>query len=244
MTSIPGLVISDEKPNGKTYYEPTVLTVKGQSQYNDDQISFEEIQGFWQLPDQFSGSKRPPQGTVAKFSLSTNPKRGQNARPGSMYMDIGGIYKITEGEQPIAPQQQAQQDFRDDWGDQVADEGVQAVSVEANLTVDEKIKKSQALNLLFDALTQPMREEERIELLDGMGFGDYKGAAQVAGEQWNNLRNGLTPFMPVDEAAWEDPAEELDQQAQQHLADVANETTTYTNEKPPSDGDFESVPGW
>ena len=244
MTAIPGLVISDEKPNGKTYYEPAVLTVKGQSQYNDDQISFEEIQGFWQLPDQFSGSKRPPQGTVAKFSLSTNPKRGQNARPGSMYMDIGGIYKITEGEQPIAPQQQAQQDFRDDWGDQVADEGVQAVSVEASLTVDEKIKKSQALNLLFDTINAYVPLAEKLESLKDMGFENLEEAKAVAGEQWNNLRNGLTPFMPVDEAAWDNPAEELDQQAQQHLADVANETTTYTNEKPPSDGDFESVPGW
>ncbi len=104
---ISGLTIQDEKPNGKTYYEPVILTVKGTSQYNDNQISFQEIEGFWQLPDQFSGSNKPPEGTVAKFSLSTNPKRGPNARPGSMYMDIGGIYKADAA--PIAPQQPTQQ---------------------------------------------------------------------------------------------------------------------------------------
>ena len=181
MTEISGLTISDEKPNGKTFYEPAVLTVKGTSQYNENQISFVEIQGFWQLPENFTGKRKPPDGTVAKFTLSTKPKSGQNAKPGSMHMDIGGIYKTDE--QPIE-----QADPREEYVDDQQPATPQ-------LTLDQRIAKAQAWNGLTERLAGNNPWEgavlEHRELMWEAGF--------------DALIRGKTPFNEPDPAEKPEP---------------------------------------
>ena len=85
----------------KTYYAPALLKVRGVSQYNADQISFEGLDGFWQMTEfalRDTNGNIPPVGTVAKFKLATNPKKGQNAKPGSMYQDIMHVERATDEE--------------------------------------------------------------------------------------------------------------------------------------------------
>lgn len=81
-----------------TNYAPIVLKVTGYSKYKPDQeVSFQGIDGFWQLPKNLAG-KPPPIGYVGRFWLKTNPKRGDKAKPGSMYHDIMRVEKVSDGE--------------------------------------------------------------------------------------------------------------------------------------------------
>ena len=84
-----------DRKSGKTYYEPALLKVRGKSQYNADQISFEGLDGFWQWTEWAAKTTEreapPPEGTVAWFYLADKPKQGNNAKPGSMYRDIMGV---------------------------------------------------------------------------------------------------------------------------------------------------------
>lgn len=203
MTNIAGLTISDTKQSGQAYYEPAVVTVNGKSQYNDDQISFKEIQNYWSLPSNYIYSDVPrandnssmPDGTlrpgdVVGVMLNTNPKRGQNAKPGSVYYNLGSIFDPA-GQQPIAAQQAAPQQPQsapsDGWQQPAAP------ATGGGLSLDERIAKAQAANLLFDVLNSA-DDENQIQLLDSMGFGDYKSAANVAAEAWQALRDGRSPF--------------------------------------------------
>ena len=108
---IEGLQIQSETQNGKVFYHPTVLTVRGVSQYRDDEISFQEISGFWSLkyePRGYVYSSAPRAegtnpgdgklhvGDVAKFGLNINPKSTGN----SFYNNISSVMP-SEGEPPI-----------------------------------------------------------------------------------------------------------------------------------------------
>jgi hypothetical protein len=265
MTSIPGLTQTDPTANiaagNKVFFEPAVLTVRGKSQYRDDEISFVEISNFWSLPQNFVYNDAPRQpgtnpsdgnlhpGDVCTFNLNLNPKRGQNAKPGAFYANIGSV-SGAGGQQPV--QAQPAQDPREEWvsPDDIQPQGrpdLAGLQTPAGwYTYDpkhyyfeakgerktEQILKGQALNLLFDTINAYVPLAEKIESLKKMGFESMEEAKAVAGEQWNNLRDGLTPFMPIDEDAWEDPAAELDQQAQQHMAEM----------QPPAEEDIENVP--
>jgi len=236
---IQGLTPSgDPKPDGKQYYEPVVLTVSGYSQYNENQISFTEIDGFWSLPNDFmkvgTNDRRPPQGAVARFNLSSKPKTSPSAKPGSLYRDITGIYKTAEGEQPIA-QQSAPPPPAGDPREQWSDAPSTALSTPV-LDTDAKIKKSQALNLLQEILTSGDTVNAP-KMIEKMGFETTEEAIDAFAFNWNILRNGETPFT-IEETEWENPATEVDEQAQAHLADVANEQPA--NED--GFGEAESVP--
>lgn len=93
-------LIEKDRRGDKIYYEPCLLKVSGVSKYNSDQISFEGLPDFWKWTEwaaSATGRAEPlPKGTVAWFALSTNPKRGQNAKPGSLYRDITSVSRATE----------------------------------------------------------------------------------------------------------------------------------------------------
>ena len=108
---IEGLQIQSDTQNGKVFYHPAVLTVRGVSQYRDDEISFVEISGFWSLkyePKAYKYSSAPREegtnpgdgklhvGDVAKFGLNINPKSTGN----SFYNNISSVMPAN-GETPI-----------------------------------------------------------------------------------------------------------------------------------------------
>src|SRR3990167_4792080 len=82
----------------RTFYEPVVATVTGFSQFNEAQFSLSNIHGFWALSPQLQQKMgTPKKGTKAEWYLSTRPKSGPNAKPGSVYMDVMDVRKVPEG---------------------------------------------------------------------------------------------------------------------------------------------------
>ena len=96
------VTLTPESTKGqKTYYAEALLRVGGVSQYNADQIRFDGLDGYWSMTEwamKNTNGKVPPVGAVAWFKLATNPKKGGNAKPGSMYQDIMGIRRATPDE--------------------------------------------------------------------------------------------------------------------------------------------------
>ena len=251
---IQGLTPSgDPKPDGKQYYEPVVLTVSGYSQYNENQISFTEIDGFWGLPNGYmkvdKDDGRPPLGAVARFDLSSKPKTSPSAKPGSLYRDITGIYKIAEGEQPIAQQSAPPPpagDPREQWSD--APPTGNAPDTENIISTPSGAYHMTPKDYQYIQGVEKSQARER-KMMAWLGLSyrlagnhDWKGEALVAAEAdweagYTQLKNGETPFT-IEETEWENPATEVDEQAQAHLADVANEQPA--NED--GFGEAESVP--
>jgi len=197
--NIPGLDIKNQY-KGQTRYEGAVLTVSAVSKYNDTQIAFTEIDGFWQLPESYH-NRKPPIGTVAKFFLKTKPKVND---PSKFYMDIEGIEKADS--EPIAQQpsyEQPQGDPRDEY----------VAPQQPTLSVDQRIAKAQAWNGLTAMLAAHGARGGTLadEQLDEMWTEWHEGYAL--------LKAGLTPFTQAPETDWDNPAEELDQQAAQHLSE-------------------------
>jgi len=246
MTSIPGLTQTDPTANiaagNKVFFEPAVLTVRGKSQYRDDEISFVEISNFWSLPQNFVYNDAPRQpgtnpsdgnlhpGDVCTFNLNLNPKRGQNAKPGAFYANIGSVTGAN-GQQPIAAQQAApQQAPSEQWGawDEYNGAGEHVQTTQPALSVDQRISKAQAWNGLTAVITSP-NFEAIIPTADAQhdAYTDWHAGYEA-------LKAGKTPFTEPEPAVedTENPAEELDQQAQQHMAEM----------QPPAEEDIENVP--
>ena len=81
---------------GKQRYEPMTVTVKLASQYNPDEFGFEELAGFWNWP---KGDALPKPGQKFRVWLTTKPKVGPKAKPGSVYQDVvKAVPVIVEGE--------------------------------------------------------------------------------------------------------------------------------------------------
>ena len=70
---------------GRQRYEPMTVTVKLASQYNPDEFGFEELAGFWNWP---KGDPLPKTGQKFRVWLTTKPKTGPKAKPGSQYQDV------------------------------------------------------------------------------------------------------------------------------------------------------------
>ena len=70
---------------GRQRYEPMTVTVKLASQYNPDEFGFEELAGFWNWP---KGDPLPKTGQKFRVWLTTKPKVGPKAKPGSVYQDV------------------------------------------------------------------------------------------------------------------------------------------------------------
>ena len=211
---IEGLKVKGEiNENGRVYYHPAVLTVNRVSAYNDDEIAFKEINGFWGLKWTefvFAGGPREEGtnpgdgklhvGDVAKFELDQKPKSGSNAKKGSYYYNISSVGP-SEGEPPIAAQRQTESSGST-WSGASASASAQVGAPDAK---DIRIGKAQAVNLLFDTLLADQKKTGAAsKIIAAMGFESVEEAAEVAGNAWNYLRNGL----PLEIAIAEAPVEE------------------------------------
>ena len=215
---IAGLQVQGEPTqNGKVFYHPAVLTVNGTSKYRDTEITFKEISGFWSLPQNYVYSSKPrAEGTnptdgvlhpsdVAKFTLNLNPKRGENANPGSFYHNIGSIGS-PNGEAPIQMQQQETPQSGGSWASEPAATGKPYVD-KWDLK-DIHIRKAQALNLLTEVLTSGDKVNAP-KIVKAMGFKDVDEAIDAVANGWNSLRRGLPIEFPVAVSDMEEEVTEL-----------------------------------
>ena len=216
---IAGLQVQGEPTqNGKVFYHPAVLTVNGTSKYRDTEITFKEISGFWSLPQNYVYSSKPrAEGTnptdgvlhpsdVAKFTLNLNPKRGENANPGSFYHNIGSIGS-PNGEAPIQRQQQETPQSGGSWASDTGQSDGQPVIDKWDLR-DIYIRKAQAENILSSALSIP-DEKRMIKVLEEMGFKDFDEANKAHGYGYSLLRRGLPVELPVAVSDMEEEVTEL-----------------------------------
>ena len=205
---IEGLQIESETQNGKVFYHPTVLTVRGVSQYRDDEISFQEISGFWSLkyePRAYVYSSAPRAegtnpgdgklhvGDVAKFGLNINPKSTGN----SFYNNISSVMPA-DGEPPIERVQSQGQPAAQSGGSWASDTG----SSDSEPFVDKwelrdiQIRKAQAENILVLVLTSGDTVNAP-KIVEAMGFKDAAEAIAAVANGWNLLRRGLPIEFPV-----------------------------------------------
>ena len=216
---IAGLQVQGEPTqNGKVFYHPAVLTVNGTSKYRDTEITFREISGFWSLPQNYVYSSKPrAEGTnpidgvlhpsdVAKFTLNLNPKRGENANPGSFYHNIGSIGS-PNGEAPIQRQQQETPQSGGSWASDTGQSDGQPVIDKWDLK-DIHIRKAQALNLLTEVLTSGDKVNAP-KIVLAMGFTDAAEAIDAVANGWNSLRRGLPIEFPVAVSDMEEEVTEL-----------------------------------
>jgi hypothetical protein len=199
------------------FYHPAVLTVNGTSKYRDTEITFKEISGFWSLPQNYVYSSKPrAEGTnptdgvlhpsdVAKFTLNLNPKRGENANPGSFYHNIGSIGS-PNGEAPIQRQQQETPQSGGSWASEPAATGKPYVD-KWDLK-DIHIRKAQALNLLTEVLTSGDKVNAP-KIVLAMGFTDAAEAIDAVANGWNSLRRGLPIEFPLAVSDMEEEVTEL-----------------------------------
>lgn len=204
--TIPNLIPTDPTADAEATrfsYEAAVLTVSGASKYNpNEQVGFKEVPGFWKLPMSMINAERvPPQGSIVVAQLTTKPKPpGPNTRAGSKYQDIDFIKPAPEGSVPIASQQQSDSGWdsppptqapREEWSG-----NGETTSGDTGLTVDEKIKKSQAANLLFQAI-----EFGADDLRIKMGYESQTDMYSDAADAYLALKAGKTPFTTQPEPA-------------------------------------------
>jgi len=205
---IAGLLLENETPNGKVFYNPAVLTVKGVSKFSDDTITFREIQEFWSLPQNFTYSSAPRAegtnlsdsvlhpGDVATFSLNLNPKRGENAKAGSYYHNIGAITPAG-GESPIAVQ--AQHSAPQAGGSWASDTGSapSGISLDAKIALAQYVKELTAILVSGDTVNAP-------RIIIGLGYESVDEANEACVRGLINLRNGLPANTEESEATEED----------------------------------------
>jgi len=195
-----------------------VLTVNGVSKYRDTEITFKEISEFWSLPQNYVYSREeraertsPSDGVlhagdVAKFTLNLNPKRGENANPGSFYHNIGSIGS-PNGEAPIQRQQQETPQSGGSWASDTGQSDGQPVIDKWDLK-DIHIRKAQALNLLTEVLTSGDKVNAP-KIVLAMGFTDAAEAIDAVANGWNSLRRGLPIEFPVAVSDMEEEVTEL-----------------------------------
>ena len=205
---IEGLQIQSETQNGKVFYHSAVLTVRGVSQYRDDEISLQEISGFWSLkyePRSYVYSSAPRAegtnpgdgklhiGDVAKFGLNINPKSTGN----SFYHNISSVMP-SEGEPPIERVQSQGQPAPQSGGSWASDTGSSdsAPFVDKWDLRDIHIRKSQAENILALVLTSGDTVNAP-KIVEKMGFKDVDEAIDAVANGWNLLRRGLPIEFPV-----------------------------------------------
>ena len=204
---IEGLQIQEAQQNGKVFYHPAVLTVRGVSQYRDDEISFVEISGFWSLKYEprayvYSSALRAEGtnpgdgklhvGDVAKFGLNINPKSKGN----SFYNNISSVMPAN-GEAPIERGQSQGQPAPQSGGSWASEPATTSEPfVDKWDLKDIHIRKAQALNLLTEVLISGDKVNTR-KIVVAMGFTDAAEAIDAVANGWNLLRRGLPIEFPV-----------------------------------------------
>jgi hypothetical protein len=204
---IEGLQIENAQKSGKVFYYPAVLTVKGVSQYRDDEISFVEISGYWSLkyePRSYVYSSAPREagtnpgdgklhvGDVAKFGLNINPKSSGN----SFYNNISSVMPAN-GETPIERAQSQGQPAPQSGGSWASEPATTSEPyVDKWDLKDIHIRKAQALNLLTEVLISGDKVNAP-KIILAMGFTDAAEAIDAVANGWNSLRRGLPIEFPV-----------------------------------------------
>ena len=84
MTMLIDLPVERVDDQGRTWYAPVTWRVNHQSQYNKSQYDFLEYKGtYWD-----AGDTALTVGESYDLTLTSKPKSGPSAKPGSMYLDI------------------------------------------------------------------------------------------------------------------------------------------------------------
>ena len=102
--------VAKTENSGRVTYKPVIAKVSSHSKYNApgsiQRFGLEGITGFWSLAphiiDAMSDAEvavknPPPIGTVALWTLQTAPKKGPNAKPGSLYEDVIKVEPVPLG---------------------------------------------------------------------------------------------------------------------------------------------------
>ena len=230
---IAGLQIHSDTQNGKVFYHPAVLTVRGVSQYRDDEITFVEISGYWSLkyePKAYKYSSEPREegtnpgdgklhvGDVAKFGLNIKPKPNSKPDNKTFYHNISSVMPAN-GEAPIErvqSQSQPAPQSGGSWASESAAESQEEYSIRPVPTEgyvdkwdlkDINIRKAQALNLLTEVLTSGDKVNAP-KIVKAIGFTDAAEAIDAVANGWNSLRRGLPIEFPVAVSDMEEEAEE------------------------------------
>jgi hypothetical protein len=209
---IEGLQIHSDTQNGKVFYHPAVLTVRGVSQYRDDEITFVEISGYWSLkyePKAYKYSSEPREegtnpgdgklhvGDVAKFGLNIKPKPNSKPDNKTFYHNISSVMPAN-GEAPIERVQSQGQPATQSGGSWASDTGSSGSEpyVDKWDLKDTNIRKSQGLNILSSVL-RISSEERMLKVLQAMGFKDFDEANEAHGYGYSLLRRGKPVELPV-----------------------------------------------
>lgn len=145
MTEIVGLTIEGQDDKGRTYYNPVTATVRGVSQYNTNQYSFAGLPGYWEWQGDWALTK----GTTYELKLSSKPKAGPNARPGSLYQDIRSAVATDSAPSVQPPQSQREGQETPPWDDE---EGAKHLPGEYKDPVQIRIEKGMAFNAAYTLL--------------------------------------------------------------------------------------------
>jgi len=78
--------------SGRQKYVPLTTTVGQVSQYRDTEFALEGLDGYWQWPEK---APLPQEGEKFRFWLTTKPKTGARAKPGSKYQDVVRAEPVT-----------------------------------------------------------------------------------------------------------------------------------------------------
>jgi len=77
---------------GKQRYVPLQITVGRESQYREGEFAIEGLEGYWQWP----ADRLPKTGEKYRVWLTTKPKTGSKAKPGSKYQDVVRAEPVTQ----------------------------------------------------------------------------------------------------------------------------------------------------
>jgi len=152
MTEITGLAVEGTDDKGRTYYEQVTARVRGVSQYNSNQYSLDGLPGYWE----WQGESPLAKEQAYEFKLSSKPKTGDRAKPGSRYQDIRSAV-ATDSAPTVQPRQSDSQGpprryLDEPWADGEAAKRPERVPVD---DVQTRIEKGQALNIAANFLTMP-----------------------------------------------------------------------------------------
>jgi hypothetical protein len=147
---MPTLTVRHTDERDRTYYEPVIGRVQGVSLYNDNQFRIEGLDGFWQ----YDHDPGLTVGSTYKMALTTKPKSGPSAKPGSAYQDI--VRAELSDQAPDAARDQSANDAQP-----AAAGGSPAAPAQYGSTTDERIKRAQVYNntaLVLAAMIQQPKD--------------------------------------------------------------------------------------
>ena len=92
------LIKAHEDGGGNTYYEPFIATVRGVSQYRDNQFSFVDLDGWWTWNGTV-GLLAPGKQVLVTLKTKLKPP-GENTKPGALYQDVSAAEEVDPTDPP------------------------------------------------------------------------------------------------------------------------------------------------